>query len=379
MKIVTVIGTRPEGIKMAPVLHRLQKDERLESILVNTAQHREMLDQILELFELRVDYDLNIMKSEQTLESISSEILNKLSVILELEKPDLVLVHGDTTTAYMSAYAAFLKQIPIAHVEAGLRTSNLFAPFPEEGNRRLIAQLATYHFAATELNRNNLLRENIAASTIQVVGNTVIDALYQVLMNRKQIPDDIEQLLKSKKKLIVVTAHRRENIRHLQGIFEAIKKILRKHPDVEVIFPVHKNPQIRRKVNKAFQLEGRMHIVDHLSYNVFVHVLKQAYLILTDSGGIQEEAAALIKPVLVMREETERKEGVSSGILKVIGVSPAVIFEEVQQLLGDEQRYKKMTMSVNPFGDGKASERIHDFITSSDIAKSVKRKKIKSM
>ena len=356
-KIMTIFGTRPEGIKMAPLVNELKKTKNIECIVVNTAQHREMLDQILDLFSIVPDYDFNIMKPGQTPESVTSEIIQHLQLVLEQEKPDLVLVHGDTTTTFASAYAAFLKHIPVGHVEAGLRTFNMSSPFPEEMNRTLVGKLATLHFSATTSNRDNLLREGISPEHIFVVGNTVIDALMEVTTNTDVSFDDSLSPYVSEK-FLLVTTHRRENLEQLGEVYHAINRLLDAHPDLHVIFPVHKNPIVRNKVKEELKDNARVHIVEPMDYPHFAHLMKQATLILTDSGGIQEEAPALGKPVLVARDTTERPEGVTAGTLKLVGLDADVIFQEAHRLLSDAGAYDQMSTIQNPYGDGTTSTQI---------------------
>lgn len=360
-KIMMIFGTRPEGIKMAPLIQAFKQEKQVECIIVNTAQHREMLDQILTLFSITPDYDLNLMKAGQTPESITSEIITKLSHILEVEKPDLVLVHGDTTTTFAGAYGAFLKQIPVAHIEAGLRTYNPLSPFPEEMNRTLVSRLATLHFSATSSNRENLIQEGVNEENIFVVGNTVIDALINVTsMNVPVFEPEIANCLQNQ--FILVTTHRRENLDQLGEVYHAINRLLEVHPGLHVVFPVHKNPTVRNMVKQELKNDPRVHILEPLDYQTFAHVMKHATLILTDSGGIQEEAPALGKPVIVVRNTTERPEGVTAGTLKLVGLDPDVIFREAHLLLSDEQAYQAMSTVKNPYGDGTTSKQIINII-----------------
>ena len=362
MKVAVIFGTRPEGIKMAPLVKQLKEDADMDCVFINTAQHREMLDQVLELFSIQPDYDLNIMKKGQTVEGITSDIILNLSSILESEMPDLVLVHGDTTTTFAASYASFLKKIPVGHVEAGLRTYQHYSPFPEELNRQLVSRLATYHFAVTERNKENLLQENIREDHITVVGNTVIDALLDVSTRKYQYPEPIRSIVQDDKKIILLTTHRRENIEQLSEVFDAINLILLNNRNTQVVFPVHKNPVIREKVDAAFTCNERVHLIEPLDYESFVHVMKASYLIITDSGGIQEEAPALGKPVLVARDTTERPEGVEAGTLKLVGTVTNRIVEECDRLINSTDEYEKMKKITNPYGDGHTSEKIIDYI-----------------
>ncbi|WP_240373983.1 non-hydrolyzing UDP-N-acetylglucosamine 2-epimerase [Bacillus piscicola] len=358
MKVLTIFGTRPEGIKMSPLVNALKKEEHVECLVVNTAQHREMLDQVLELFDIRPDYDLDIMRKGQTLEELTTRIISSLSSIIKKECPDLVFVHGDTTTTFAGAYSSFLQKVPVAHIEAGLRTYDPYSPFPEELNRQLVGRLATYHFAATKQNRMNLLMENIKEEDIFVVGNTVIDALLEVADRPNPLKEKLPFLDDPYVKTILLTTHRRENFEELKHVYRAVNRLVDIHPDVHVIFPVHKNPVIREKVKKELQMNERLHIVEPLDYEDFVHVMKQSYLVITDSGGIQEEAPALGKPVLVARKTTERQEGVRAGTLRLVGTSEEIIFEECNRLIQHPSLYKEMEKVRNPYGDGTSSEQI---------------------
>ncbi|AZB43222.1 UDP-N-acetylglucosamine 2-epimerase (non-hydrolyzing) [Bacillus sp. FJAT-42376] len=362
MKVMTVFGTRPEGIKMAPLVNCLKNDPEVHHVCVNTAQHRDMLDQVMAIFQISPDYDFNIMKYAQTPETISTSILTELSKVLNAEKPDIVLVHGDTTTAFISSYAAFLKQIPVGHVEAGLRTGNRYSPFPEEMNRKLIDQLATYHFAVTEGNKENLMNEGIDEKNILVTGNTVIDALLEAASKPFHFAPPLKDVVEKSGRILLMTTHRRENLQKLQGVYEAINQIVRMYPDLQVIFPVHKNPLVRKAVEQSLHPSSRIHIAEPLDYLSFAHLMKASYVILTDSGGIQEEAPALGKPVFVARENTERPEGEKAGTIKLAGLNSARIIEEICFVLDDEGAYQKMAQAVNPYGDGLSSQRIKDFL-----------------
>ncbi|WP_147805228.1 non-hydrolyzing UDP-N-acetylglucosamine 2-epimerase [Alkalicoccus halolimnae] len=362
MKVMTIFGTRPEGIKMAPVVQALQLDESLESVCVNTGQHKEMLDQVLDLFELVPDYNLEIMKAGQTVEELTARVLAELSPIISREQPDLVLVHGDTTTTFIGAYAAFLQQIPVGHVEAGLRTNNIHSPFPEEMNRQMVGRLATYHFAATKKNKMNLILENVEACRITITGNTVIDALLQITEKPHDFPENLKQIFQNGKRTILMTTHRRENLEELQHVYRAVNRLVRENEDVQFVFPVHKNPIIRQKVLKEIEDTENVHVIEPLDYQDFVHVMKESHIVITDSGGIQEEAPGLGKPVLVARNTTERPEGVEAGTLKLVGTSEGKIYKECQELLSDEAAYQKMAAISNPFGTGDAAEQILNFI-----------------
>jgi UDP-N-acetylglucosamine 2-epimerase (non-hydrolysing) len=362
MKVMTIFGTRPEGIKMAPVVQALQLDEGIESVCVNTGQHKEMLDQVLDLFQLVPDYNLEIMKTGQTVEELTGRVLAELSPIISREQPDLVLVHGDTTTTFIGAYAAFLQQIPVGHVEAGLRTNNVYSPFPEEMNRQLVGRLATYHFAATKKNKMNLILENVEACRITITGNTVIDALLQITEKPHEFPENLKKIFQNGKRTILMTTHRRENLEELQHVYRAVNRLVRENEDVQFVFPVHKNPIIRQKVLKEIEDTDNVHVIEPLDYQDFVHIMKESHIVITDSGGIQEEAPGLGKPVLVARNTTERPEGVEAGTLKLVGTSEAKIYKECQTLLSNELAYQEMAAISNPFGTGDAAEHILNFI-----------------
>lgn len=360
LKVMTIFGTRPEAIKMAPLVKELQRAEEIESILCVTAQHRQMLDMVLDLFELKPDYDLNIMQHGQTISDITVKVLKGLESVLQEVKPDLVLVHGDTTTTFIGALACFYQQIPVGHVEAGLRSGNIYSPYPEEMNRRLTGALTRLHFAPTEGNVRNLLKEGIDKENIFITGNTVIDALLQVVREDYVFANPLlNEIDYANKKVLVLTCHRRENWgKPMEDIFHAVVEILQDHKDVEVVFPVHLNPQIRHLAEEIMgDVEG-IHLIEPLDYEPFVNLLNKAYLILTDSGGIQEEAPALGKPILVLRTETERPEAVEAGTVKVVGVDKNKIISETNLLLLNREHYLHMANAVNPYGDGRASKRI---------------------
>lgn len=360
IKILTVFGTRPEAIKMAPVVRELERHaDLIESCVVVTAQHREMLDQVLRVFDLRPDYDLSVMRANQDLFDVTESVLQGMKDVLLREKPDLVLVQGDTTTTFASALAAFYFQIPVGHIEAGLRTYNRYAPFPEEVNRVLTTHLAELHFAPTETARSALLNEGIAESKIFVTGNTVIDALYLALQKPYQLNSDLARAFQENRRVLLLTTHRRENLGEtLRGVYEALKRIVLRYPDVGIIFPVHRNPLVRKEVVSALSGVERIYLTEPLEYLPFVHIMKNSYFVLTDSGGIQEEAPALGKPVLVLRDVTERPEAVQAGTARLVGTEPNNVEAEVRRLLDDEDAYRQMACAANPYGDGKASPMI---------------------
>ena len=364
-----MFGTRPEAIKMAPLVKEFQKDKvSFHAKVCVTAQHREMLDQVLELFQITPDYDLNVMKPGQDLHGITSNILLKIKPVLEGFKPDIVLVHGDTATTFATSLAAYYLKIKIGHVEAGLRTGDLYSPWPEEGNRRLTGVLTDYHFSPTNTSKNNLLNEGVNKSSVFVTGNTVIDAL-QLVVNRikndKSLRLKIENTIfqsgfqELNSKFILVTGHRRENFgQGLLNICEALKVLSKNNPDINVLYPVHLNPNVRKPVNKLLSNVSNIKLVEPFQYEEFIYLMSESYLILTDSGGIQEEAPSLGKPVLVMRDTTERPEAVEAGTVKLVGSDQDNIIKEVQKLLNDNSEYQKMSKARNPYGDGNASEKI---------------------
>ncbi|MFU0852646.1 non-hydrolyzing UDP-N-acetylglucosamine 2-epimerase [Kluyvera cryocrescens] len=365
MKVLTVFGTRPEAIKMAPLVHALAKDPHFEAKVCVTAQHREMLDQVLNLFSIVPDYDLNIMSPGQGLTEITCRILQGLKPVLESFKPDVVLVHGDTTTTAAASLAAFYQRIPVGHVEAGLRTGDLYSPWPEEANRTLTGHLAMYHFAPTENSRQNLLRENLPDSRIFVTGNTVIDALFWVrdrVMNDEALRTELSErypFLSNDKKMILVTGHRRESFgQGFEKICHALAEIAATNPDVQIVYPVHLNPNVSEPVNRILGHIDNVILIDPQDYLPFVWLMNHAWLILTDSGGIQEEAPSLGKPVLVMRETTERPEAIDAGTVRLVGTDSQRIVDEVTRLLRDEDEYQRMSRAHNPYGDGRACERI---------------------
>lgn len=361
LKVMTVFGTRPEAIKMCPLVLEMRKHpDEIEPLVAVTAQHREMLDQVLHLFGITPDYDLNIMSAGQTLYDVTEKALRGLQKVLEEAKPDLVLVHGDTTTTFAGALAAFYAQIPVGHVEAGLRTGNKYSPFPEEMNRKLTGALADYHFAPTATSKANLLRENVPEAKIVVTGNTVIDALKTTVKKDYRFDDDaLHEVLDSGKRLILMTTHRRENLGEpMRHVYKALCEVLRTHPGVEAIFPVHKNPKVRQIVNEELGHLPQVHLIEPLDYEPFANLMARVDIVLTDSGGIQEEAPALGKPVLVLRDTTERPEAVSAGTVKLIGTAYEDVLRETNLLLDDVAHYRSMAEAVNPYGDGEACARI---------------------
>ncbi|HAS8474763.1 TPA: UDP-N-acetylglucosamine 2-epimerase (non-hydrolyzing) [Vibrio vulnificus] len=366
-KVLTVFGTRPEAIKMAPLVHALAADERFEAKCCVTAQHREMLDQVLELFEITPDYDLNLMKAGQTLNEVTARILLELKPVLQEFKPDVVLVHGDTATTFAASLAAYYEQIAVGHVEAGLRTGNIYSPWPEEANRKLTGALTTYHFAPTEISKQNLLQENFAEENIFVTGNTVIDAL---LMVKEKIEQDADlkatlaaqfPYLDENKKLILVTGHRRESFGGgFERICEALAQTAKQHPEVQILYPMHLNPNVREPVNRILGSVENVLLIEPQQYLPFIYLMDRALIILTDSGGIQEEAPSLGKPVLVMRDTTERPEAVAAGTVKLVGTDVEKIVSNLNSLLTDNKAYQAMSFAHNPYGDGKACQRILD-------------------
>lgn len=365
MKIVAIFGTRPEAIKMCPLVLELRKYSEIECKVCLTGQHREMLRQVMDAFHIKEDYNLDIMRDRQTLTTITKGILEKLEGILEKEKPEVVLVHGDTTTSFAAALAAFYQQIPVGHVEAGLRTGNKYSPFPEEMNRSLTGRLATYHFAPTELNKHNLEAEDIIEN-VYVTGNTVIDAFQTTVDKNYQFHNHkIKDIDYKNNRVILVTAHRRENLGEpLKNICRAIKRVVNAYKDVKVIYPVHLNPVVRECVLDILGNNERIILTEPLDVLDMHNLMSRSYMVMTDSGGLQEEAPACGKPVLVMRTETERPEAVNAGTVKVVGVDEENIYREALKLLNDEEEYSKMARAINPYGDGLASKRIADVLRS---------------
>ncbi len=363
-KIMLVFGTRPEAIKMCPLVNELKSRDNVETIVCVTGQHRQMLDQVLEAFNVTPDYDLSIMKDKQTLFDITANILGKIKSVLEEVKPDVVLVHGDTSTTFVTALACFYMQIPVGHVEAGLRTYNIYSPYPEEFNRQAVGIISAYNFAPTELSKQNLLNEGKKAESIFVTGNTAIDALKTTVRDNYTHPE-LEWAKGSR--LIMLTAHRRENLGEpMKNMFRAIKRVMNEHPDVKAIYPIHMNPVVRQTANEILGGDDRIHIIEPLEVLDFHNFLANSYMILTDSGGIQEEAPSLGKPVLVMRDTTERPEGIAAGTLRLVGTDEEVIYKNFKQLLEDNTEYAKMSNASNPYGDGFASKRIADILTSDE-------------
>lgn len=359
MKVMAIFGTRPEAIKMAPVVRELLKHPEIETKVCLTAQHREMLDQVVDLFQLPVDYDLDIMKQGQSLYDITDRVLLGLKEVLEKEKPDLVLVHGDTTTTFSATLAAFYQQIDVGHVEAGLRTGNMYSPFPEEANRRLTSVLTALHFAPTETARQNLLKENQKDDHIFTVGNSVIDALLATVKKDYVFEDKELQEIEEHKRIILVTTHRRENLGEpMRNVYRALRRLVQTVPDTEVVFPVHRNPLVRQAVKEVLDGVPGIHLVDPMEYEPFTNLMARSAIILTDSGGIQEEAPSLGKPVLVLRDTTERPEAVASGTVKLVGIDEDKVYNTAYKLLTDEEAYREMAESINPYGDGHTSERI---------------------
>jgi UDP-N-acetylglucosamine 2-epimerase (non-hydrolysing) len=365
IKVMTVFGTRPEAIKMAPVVLELGKyPDKIQPVVAVTAQHREMLDQVLNLFKIKPDHDLDIMAAGQTLFDITTRAMNGLNKVLEEEKPDIVLVHGDTTTTFAGALAAYYHQIDVGHVEAGLRTHNIYSPFPEEMNRKLTGSIAALHFAPTSTSEANLKAENVDSERIFVTGNTVIDALQKTANDDYVFESELLQNIDYKnKRVILVTTHRRENLGEpMRHVYKALRQIVEEFDDVEVVFPVHKNPKVREVVAEELGGLDKVHLIDPLDYEPFANLMHRSYLILTDSGGVQEEAPALGKPVLVLRDTTERPEAVAAGTVKLIGTDRDVVYKEAVELLTNAEEYNRMSESVNPYGDGQASRRIIEAI-----------------
>lgn len=359
-KVMIVFGTRPEAIKMCPLVNELKQRKSIETVVCVTGQHRQMLDQVLEVFKVIPDYDLAIMKERQTLFDVTTNILNEIKEVLEKEKPEIVLVHGDTTTTFVTALACFYLQITVGHVEAGLRTYNIYSPYPEEFNRQVVSLVSKYNFAPTEVSKNNLLNEGKEEESIYVTGNTAIDALKTTVCE-----DYYHQELEWAKgsRLIMITAHRRENLGEpMKNMFRAIYRVMNEHPDVKAIYPIHMNPAVREMADEILGGDERIHIIEPLDVLDFHNFLNQSYLILTDSGGIQEEAPSLGKPVLVMRSTTERPEGIAAGTLRLVGTNEDVIYDNFKLLLENSEEYEKMSKACNPYGDGQACERIANIL-----------------
>ena len=361
IKVISIFGTRPEAIKMAPLVKELEKRKEIESIVVVTAQHRQMLDSVLETFNIKPDYDLNIMKQGQTLGDITTRALTGLEKVIKKEKPDIVLVHGDTTTTFAGALAAFYNGTSIGHVEAGLRTYDKYSPYPEEMNRQMVDCMTDMYFAPTLMSKENLLKEGKDKSKIYVTGNTAIDAMSTTIKNNYTHPE--LEWIKQNEKMILLTAHRRENLGEpMRNIFKAVKRITDEFCDVKVIYPIHLNPKVREIANEIFDGDDKVHLIEPLEVFDFHNFQNKSYIILTDSGGIQEEAPSLGKPVLVLRDTTERPEGIKSGTLKLVGTDEETIYNETKKLLTNQKEYEKMSRASNPYGDGHASEKIVDAI-----------------
>jgi len=358
--VMLVFGTRPEAIKMCPLVNELKSRKNINTVVCVTGQHRQMLDQVLTAFQVTPDYDLSIMKDKQTLFDITTNILNRIKAVLEEVRPDVVLVHGDTSTTFVTALACFYLQIPVGHVEAGLRTYNLYSPYPEEFNRQAVSIISQYNFAPTELSKQNLVNEGKDESTIYITGNTAIDALKTTVKQGYTHPE-IEWA--SDSRLIMITAHRRENLgQPMRNMFRAIRRVMDEHPDVKAIYPIHMNPVVRQAANEELGGCDRIHIIEPLEVLDFHNFLARSYMILTDSGGIQEEAPSLGKPVLVMRDTTERPEGIKAGTLKLVGTDEDVIYDNFKLLLINKEAYERMSKASNPYGDGLACKRIADIL-----------------
>ncbi len=364
IKVMTVFGTRPEAIKMAPLAIELEKNPNIEATVCVTAQHRQMLDQVLEIFKIKPDYDLDVMKQRQTLVQITSRVLEGLDEVLKEVKPDIVLVHGDTTTSFVGALAAFYNQITVGHVEAGLRTYDIYSPFPEEMNRCLTGRIAELNFSPTVKNKENLLRENVSEDKIFITGNTVIDAMKTTVSEDYVFTtEELNGIDFKNHRVIAMTAHRRENLgKPLEEICTAVKRLVEKYDDVEVVYPVHLNPAVRETVFSILGNTDRVHLIEPVNVDELHNLMARSYMVMTDSGGIQEEAPSLAKPVLVLRKETERPEAVEAGTVKIAGVDGDTIFSMACELLDDKEAYAKMAHAANPYGDGNASKRIVDAI-----------------
>ena len=361
VKVMTVFGTRPEAIKMAPLVLKLKKDDRFEEITVVSAQHREMLDQVLDIFRIKPDYDFNIMHKNQTLEDITSKVILDMAKVIKKEQPDIVLVHGDTTTSFAAGLATFYEQTKLGHVEAGLRTWNKYSPFPEEMNRQMTDDLTDLYFAPTKLSKQNLIKENHPADNIYVTGNTAIDALEQTV--KENYHHDVLDEINPDSKIVLVTMHRRENQGEpMRRVFKVMKQVVDSHKDVEIIYPVHLSPRVQKVAKEVLSDDPRIHLIKPLDVVDFHNLAKKSYFIMTDSGGVQEEAPSLGKPVLVLRDTTERPEGVAAGTLKLVGTEVDKVRAEMIRLLEDEKAYTEMANAKNPYGDGKAADRIMDAI-----------------
>lgn len=366
MKVMSVFGTRPEGVKMAPIIKELEKREGVEQVVCITAQHRQMLDQVINIFGIRPDYDLNIFKPGQSLTDITTNSLKGLEDVIKKEKPDILLVQGDTTTVFAGALAAFYQKVKIGHVEAGLRSGNMYSPYPEEANRKLTGVLTDFHFAPTRTNLKNLISEGYSEDRIFITGNTVIDALKYAIKDGYTFSDDrLNNVDYRGKKVILLTSHRSENIgKPMENIFTAVRDAVNEHEEAFVVFPVHLNPKVRSIANEILGDNDRILLIEPMDYEPFTNLMSRVHVVVTDSGGLQEEAPALGKPVLVVREETERPEGVEAGTAKLVGTSYDNVYNNLKALLEDEKLYESMAKAVNPYGDGTASEKIVDIILS---------------
>ncbi|MDO5027742.1 MAG: UDP-N-acetylglucosamine 2-epimerase (non-hydrolyzing) [Bacillota bacterium] len=364
MKIALIFGTRPEAIKMAPIVKELKKQEDIETVVCVTGQHREMLDQVLEVFDIKPDYDLDIFKPGQSLTDITVNSLEGIEKVLAKEKPDVLLVQGDTTTVFSGALAAFYQQIKIGHVEAGLRTGNIYSPYPEEANRKMVGTITNYHFCPTDANRQNLLREGYKDSDIYITGNTVIDALKYTVQEDYVFEDQVlNDLDYDRDKIILLTSHRRENLgQPMRNIFTAVKDEIKDRPEVKVVFPIHLNPKVRQVAYEVFEGMDQVIFVEPLDYLPFTNLMNKVYLVMTDSGGVQEEAPSLGKPILVLRKETERMEGVEANTARLVGTDYQVIRDNLRELLDDKEAYNKMAKSQNPYGDGTAAKQIVEIL-----------------
>ena len=369
-KVMLVFGTRPEAIKMCPLVNELKNRKNIRTVVCVTGQHRQMLDQVLDVFQVTPDYDLSVMKERQTLFDVTVNILLSIRGVLEAERPDVVLIHGDTTTTFVTALACFYLQIPVGHVEAGLRTHNLYSPFPEEFNRQAAGIISRYNFAPTQISRDNLLREGKPAETIFVTGNTAIDAL-KTTVRKDYTHPELEWAADSR--LIMITAHRRENLGEpMVHMFRAIRRVCDEHPDVKAVYPIHMNPAVREVADRILSGDRRIHIIEPLDVLDFHNFLARSYLILTDSGGIQEEAPSLGKPVLVMRDTTERPEGIAAGTLRLVGTDEETIYRSFTELLDDPAAYRAMSTASNPYGDGFTSQRIADILEFGEVRKELR-------
>jgi UDP-N-acetylglucosamine 2-epimerase (non-hydrolysing) len=362
MKLAFILGTRPEGIKLAPIISKMKQEGDFSSLIIHTGQHTELLNDVLTIFSIQPDYQLSLMKPNQSADQVISAAIPIIADILKAEKPDMIAIVGDTATTFAAAFAAFHLQIPVMHIEAGLRTNDPYTPFPEEMYRQLVTRIAAVHFAPTEQNKQNLLQERIDATNIHVVGNPVIDALFYIQNHAPSPLNNLRQLINAERKLILLTTHRRENLQSMRYIYEAINEMITRYDDVEVIFPVHPNPNVRNQVRSFLHAHNRLHMIDPVDYATFTHLYSHAYLVITDSGGIQEEAPAFDVPVIVTRSSTERTEGVKAGTLILAGTEKQTIMQAIDSLLTDEPYYQRTAAAANPYGDGRTSERIVNWL-----------------